>query len=150
MNNTKRRIFKGVIAAIVCFTMIMGSFGAIIGAVFGLISNQDLIDAINNGSISVGDLALLASLNAGNLTIDGQDVTNVALDGYHADLDRKNLAEADDKEGDYNTYNKPYYDPEDDATKATLSALQICHFFMLSASEKSQLNTEEQSSSCKS
>lgn len=106
MNNTKRKFLAGVIAAVVCFTMIMGSFGAIIGAVFGLISNQDLIDAINNGSISVGDLALLASLNAGNLTIDGQDVTNVAADGYHA---KNNLDEIDDKKDDYDTYNKPYY-----------------------------------------
>ena len=121
MNNPKRKFLTGVIAAIVCFTMIMGSFGAIIGAVFGLISNQDLIDAINNGSISVGDLALLASLNAGNLTIDGQDVTNVAADGYHK---KENSSEIGDKTTDYNTYNKPYYNPEDDATKATLSALQ--------------------------
>ncbi len=109
MNNTKRKILAGVIAAVVCFTMIMGSFGAIIGAVFGLISNQDLIDAINNGSISVGDLALLASLTEGSYKIDGKDVTNVALDGYHEDLNRKNLDEISDKKDDYDTYNKPFY-----------------------------------------
>jgi hypothetical protein len=89
--------------------MILTSFGALIGAAFGILSNEDLINAINNGSISVGDLALLANLKAGELKIDGQVVTNIAKDGYHEDLERKNLKEAKDKEGDYNTYNKPYY-----------------------------------------
>lgn len=82
MNNTKRKMCTGVIAAVVCFAMILTSFGALIGAAFGILSNEDLINAINNGSISVGDLALLASLKAGELKIDGQDVTNVAKDGY--------------------------------------------------------------------
>jgi hypothetical protein len=101
--------------------MILTSFGALIGAALGMLSNEDLINAINNGSISVGDLALLASLKAGELKIDGQDVTNVAKDGYHK---KENSSEIGNKKTDYNTYNKPYYNPEDSATQTTLSALQ--------------------------
>ena len=116
MNNTKRKILTGVIAALICFTMIMGSFGAILGAIFGLISNQDLIDAINNGSISVGDLALLASLQSGSININGQDVTNVSADGY---TKKNNLNEESDQKADYTKYNNPYY-----SANTTISALQ--------------------------
>ena len=106
MNNTKRKILTGVIAAVVCFTMILGSFGAILGTAFGILSNEDLINAINNGSISVGDLALLASLNPNNLNFVGQDVTNIANDGY---TKKNNLNEESDQKADYTKYNNPYY-----------------------------------------
>ncbi len=100
MNNTKRKILTGVIAAVVCFTMILGSFGAILGTAFGILSNEDLINAINNGSLYLGD-----GVNLSNITLNGGNITNVAEDGYNA-VSSNEIA---DKKADYNQYNKPYY-----------------------------------------
>lgn len=100
MNNTKRKILTGVIAAVVCFTMILGSFGAIIGAAFGILSNEDLINAINNGSLYLGD-----GVNLSNISLNGGNITDVAKDGYQA-VSSNEIA---DKKADYAQYNAPYY-----------------------------------------
>ncbi len=110
MNNTKRKMCTGVIAAVVCFAMILTSFGALIGAAFGILSNEDLINAINNGSLSLGD-----GVNLSNITLNGGTITNVAQDGYNAVAG----SEVADKTADYNTYNAPYYE-----THATITALK--------------------------
>lgn len=111
MNNTKRKILTGVIAAVVCFTMILTSFGALIGAALGILSNEDLINAINDGSLYLGD-----GVNLSNITLGGGGITDVAKDGYQADpeaADREIAA----KRADYTKYNAPYY------TNATVTEL---------------------------
>lgn len=100
MNNTKRKFLAGVIAAVVCFTMVLTSFGALIGAAFGILSNEDLINAINNGSLSLGD-----GVNLSNITLNGGTITNVAEDGYKA----VSSNEVEEKTNDYTKYNAPYY-----------------------------------------
>lgn len=114
MNNTKRKILTGVIAAVVCFTMILGSFGAIIGAAFGILSNEDLINAINNGSLYLGD-----GVNLSNITLNGGNITDVAKDGY----DAVSSNEIADKKADYNQYNKPFYPDTALGTSATVNSV---------------------------